>query len=65
MHQSRMFSIQRKYSLAQRSGKNSISPSRTASTAGSASGSISTNHCREISGSITASERSEIGTLIV
>src|SRR4051812_35595240 len=47
MHQSRMFVIQWPYVLVQREGKNLTCFLRTAASAGSASGFIFTNHCRE------------------
>ena len=53
--QSWMFSIQLKYVASQLCGRIWIVPLRTASMAGFASGSIFTNHCREIIGSMTVS----------
>src|SRR5688572_20562990 len=57
MHQSRMFVIQWPYVLVQRGGKNLTCFLRTTWSAGSASGFIFTNHCRERYGSITVSQR--------
>ena len=57
MHQSRMFSIQLKYVRVKRSGTNLVSPLRTASIAGSASGFILTNHCLDESGSTVVWQR--------
>ena len=63
MHQSRMFSIQLKYVFSYRCGTNFTSPLRTASSAGSASVFIATNHCSEISGSTTVWQRWHMPTL--
>ena len=57
MHQSLMFSIQCSYVRANRSGTKRMRPSRTAASAGSAIGAIRTNHCSEISGSMTVWQR--------
>src|SRR6266481_6018480 len=57
MHQSRMLCIQWKKVFDQVSGTNFVLPCSTASMAGLASGSILTNHCVEIIGSTTVSQR--------
>src|SRR5690606_39247840 len=57
MHQSRMFSIQCKYCLLNRSGTKRMRPSLTAWIAGSASGFILTNHWSETKGSTTLPQR--------
>ena len=57
MHQSRMLFIQWKYVFDQLSGTNLVLPCSTASIAGLASGCILTNHCTEIIGSTTVSQR--------
>src|SRR5450830_915819 len=57
MHQSRMFSIQLKYTLVNRSGTILVRPSLTASIAGSANGLILTYHCSITSGSATVRQR--------
>ena len=57
MHQSRIFSIQFIYCFVKRSGTNFVSPLLTQAIAGSASGFIFTNHCRETIGSITVWQR--------
>ena len=53
MHQSRMLVIQWVYVLVHSSGMITVSPERTASSAGSARGFIRTNHCVLIMGSTT------------
>ena len=57
MHQSWMLLIQWKYVFDQLSGTNLVFPCSTASIAGLASGCIFTNHCVEIIGSTTVSQR--------
>ncbi len=57
MFQSRMPSSQFTYTACQRSGAMRIVPSRTASSAGSASGFIFTNHWSDRRGSTTVSQR--------
>jgi hypothetical protein len=63
MHQSRTFSSQSRYTFVQRSGAMRSRPERTASMAGPARGFMLTNHCSEMSGSITSFERSDTATL--
>ena len=62
MHQSRMFSIQLKYTFSKCSGTMRMRPERTASIAGSASGLIFTNHWVETIGSMISPPRWERGT---
>ena len=57
MFQSRMPSIQFTYTASQRSGRMRTVPSRTASSAGLASGAIFTNHWSLRRGSTTVSHR--------
>ena len=57
MFQSRMFSIQWKYTASHRSGRMRTVPSRTAARQGSASGFMRTNHWSERRGSTTVSQR--------
>ena len=57
MFQSRMFSSQWMYTPSHRSGAMRMRPSRTAASAGSASGFIFTNHWSDSRGSTTVSQR--------
>ena len=57
MHQSRVFFIQFMYVFVKRSGTKRISPFSTHSIAGAARGSIFTNHCLEIIGSMVVWQR--------
>jgi hypothetical protein len=57
MFQSRMFSIQWTYTASHRSGRMRTLPSRTAASAGAASGAVRTNHWSESRGSTTVSQR--------
>ena len=58
-----MFVIQCSYVFVHSSGTITVLPERTASSAGSASGFVFTNHCVEIIGSTIVPERSLFGSM--